>query len=273
MTRTAEKVLIYAVLTGFSVLILLPFVSIVFVALGPEGAQVNGLQWPEEIDFGNFTRAWDVGGFGRLLLSSLIVAVVVVPVATVLSILAGYALGTMQFRGRGLVFGSLLIGLVLPYEAAIIPLYYDLRDFGLIDTYWALILPEIGLSVAFGAFWMRAYFLSSPASLTEAARLDGANSWQILWRVHLPGARPAITTLMVLFFLWSWNEFLLALVLIQDPDKRTAPAGLGLFMGERTVDIAGLSAGAIIITAPILIVYLVLQRHFIRGMLEGAVKG
>jgi raffinose/stachyose/melibiose transport system permease protein len=127
--------------------------------------------------------------------------------------------------------------------------------------------------MAFGVFWMRAYFLSTPRALVEAARLDGAGTFTILWRVLLPGARPAITTLSALVFLWSWNEFLLALVLIQDPGKRTAPAGLGLFIGERTTDIAGLSAGALIVTAPVVIAYLFLQRHFVQGMLSGSVKG
>jgi raffinose/stachyose/melibiose transport system permease protein len=273
MNVRAERLVIYAVLVMFCIAVLLPFVSILTVALQPPGSTVTGLALPDEVHFDNFRRAWSVGGFGSLMASSAIVAFVVVPTATALSVLAGYAFGTMRFRGSTVLFYLLLIGLVMPFEATVVPLYYDLRELHLTDTYWALILPQIGLSVAFGTFWMRAFFLSSPKSLLEAAQLDGASTWTALWRILLPTARPAVTTLATLFFLWSWNEFLLALVLIQDPDRRTAPAGLGLFVGERTTDIAGLSAGALIVTLPVIVVYLFLQRGFIRGMLEGSIKG
>lgn len=120
---------------------------------------------------------------------------------------------------------------------------------------------------------MRAYFISSPRALIEAARLDGANSWTTLWRVLLPGARPAISTLIVLTFLWTWNELFLGLVLIQTPDLRPATAGLGNFIGERTTDIAGVSAAAIIISIPVVIVYIIFQRSFVQGILSGSVKG
>lgn len=268
-----ERVTTYAVLITFSLLVLTPFVSIILVALGPEGPAATGLQWPDELNFDNFTRAWSTGGFADLLQSSAIVALVVVPTVAVLSVLGGYALGSLRFPGSTVLFYVFVLGLVMPYEAAVIPLYYAMRSVGLLDTYFAVMLPQIGLSMAFGVFWMRAYFLSTPRALVEAARLDGAGTFTILWRVLLPGARPAITTLSALVFLWSWNEFLLALVLIQDPGKRTAPAGLGLFIGERTTDIAGLSAGALIVTAPVVIAYLFLQRHFVQGMLSGSVKG
>ena len=135
-----------------------------------------------------------------------------------LSTLAGYAFGTMRFRGSDALFYLLLIGLIFPYEATVIPLYYVFRDAGLTDTYWALILPQIGLSVPFGTFWMRAFFRSTPSALVEASRLDGASSFVTLWRVLLPQAWPAITTMIVLVFMWTWNEFLLALVMIQSDE-------------------------------------------------------
>ena len=122
----------------------------------------------------------------------------------------------MRFRGSQILFYVFLLGLMVPIEAMIVPLYYDLRDLGLADTYWALILPQIGASVAFGTFWMRAFFRGVPRSLVEAARIDGASSWFTLWRVLLPLARPAVLTMTVLLFMWTWNEFLLALVMVSD---------------------------------------------------------
>ena len=155
----------------------------------------------------------------------------------------------------------------------IVPLYYDFRDLGLTDTYAALILPQAGVSLAFGTFWMRAFFRSVPRSLVEAARLDGSNSWSTLWRVVLPVGRPAVLTMMVLVFMWTWNEFLLALVMVSNENLRTAPLGLAFFQGQHTSDLTLLAAGAVIVATPVVIVYIFLQRHFIRGMLTGAVKG
>ena len=142
-----------------------------------------------------------------------------------------------------MLFYVFLLGLMVPIEAMIVPLYYDLRDLGLTDTYWALILPQIAPSVAFGTFWMRAFFRGVPRSLVEAARIDGASTWFTLWRVLLPLARPAVLTMTVLLFMWTWNEFLLALVMVSDENLRTAPLGLAFFQGRNTSDLTLLAAG------------------------------
>ena len=201
------------------------------------------------------------------------VALGVVPLGTITCVLTGYAFGTMSFPFKRVLYGVFLIGLVLPFEANIIPLYYDEQKFGLVNTYPGLILPEAALFLSFGTLWMRGYFLSAPRTLIEAARLDGCNSWRVLWRVLIPNARAPITTMMVLFFTWSWNEFLLPLVLTPATNVETAPQGLGLFVGEHINDTSGLAAGALIITAPVLIVYVLLQRQFIRGVTAGSIKG
>jgi raffinose/stachyose/melibiose transport system permease protein len=249
-----EQILAHAVLGVFAAIALAPVVKIVVGA-------------------GDLGTAWDDGNFGTYLRSSAIVAASVVAISTVLSILAGYAFGLIRFRGADVLFYLFVLGLTVPLEAIVVPLYYDLRDVGLTDTYWALILPQAALSTAFGTFWMRAFFRSVPRSLIEAARLDGSSSWVTLWRVVLPLGRPAVLTMVVLVFMWTWNEFLLALVMVSDESLRTAPLGLAFFQGRNTDDEALLAAGSLIVAAPVVIVYLFLQRHFIRGMLSGAVKG
>jgi len=249
-----EQVLAHVVLGVFALIALAPVAKIVLAA-------------------GDFGTAWDEGNFGTYLRSSAIVTVSVVVISTVISILAGYAFGLMRFRGEQVLFYAILLGLMVPMEAIIVPLYYDLRGVGLTDTYWALILPQTALSIAFGTFWMRAFFRSVPRSLIEAARLDGSSSWTTLWRVVMPLARPAVLTMVVLVFMWTWNEFLLALVMVSDESLRTAPLGLAFFQGRNTNDEALLAAGSLIVAAPVVLVYLFLQRHFIRGMLGGAVKG
>ena len=254
MIDRREQVLAHVVLGVFALIALAPVVKIVLGA-------------------GSFATAWDDGHFSTYLRSSAIVTASVVLVSGVLSILAGYAFGLMRFRGEQVLFYVILLGLTIPMEAIVVPLYYDLRDVGLTDTYWALILPQAALSTAFGTFWMRAFFRSVPRSLIEAARLDGSSSWMTLWRVVLPLARPAVLTMVVLVFMWTWNEFLLALVMVSDESLRTAPLGLAFFQGRNTSDEGLLMAGSLIVAAPVVLVYLFLQRHFIRGMLSGAVKG
>jgi len=274
MTATRrEQLLSYAVLGVFCVVAIYPILSILLLAFHERSDLVTGFSVPDSFDFGTFREAWDLGNFDRGLLNSFIVAATVSVVSAVLSTLAGYAFGAMRFRGSDALFYLLLVGLIFPYEATVIPLYYVFKDAGLTDSYWALILPQIGLSVPFGTFWMRAYFRSSPNSLVEASRLDGASSFVTLWRVLLPQAWPAITTMLVLVFMWTWNEFLLALVMIQSDDLRTAPLGLALFAGSyRSSDPTLTAAAAVLVALPIVIVYVFLQRSFIRGMFAGAVK-
>lgn len=272
MIDRREQSLTYVVLGVFSLIALLPIVGIVFTALQQKGGGASFGSF-DGLHFDNFKRAWQDGNFGTYLKSSVVVAVAVVGLSTVVSILAGYAFGMMRFRFAQPLFYLFLLGLMVPMEAMIVPLYYDLRDLQLTDTYWALILPQAGTSIAFGTFWMRAFFRSVPPSLVEAARIDGASSWFTLWRVLLPLARPAVLTMVVLLFMWTWNEFLLALVMVTDEGLRTAPLGLSFFVGRNQADLTLLAAGAVIVALPVVVVYVFLQRHFIRGMVSGAVKG
>ena len=272
MTGRIDRAVNYALLIAFSFIALYPIGGIVLAALQRPG-ELSGFSIPTELHFSNFAEAWTQGHFATYLRSSVIVSVSVVAVATLLSLLAGFAFGTMKFPGHKLLFYLFLIGLMVPLEGIVIPLYYDFRALSLTDTYWALILPQIGLSLAFGTFWMRAFFMSTPRSLIEAAEIDGARNWSILWRVLVPFARPAVLTMMVLIFMWTWNEFLLALVMVSSENLRTAPLGLAFFQGQHASEATLLAAGSIIVALPVVITYVFLQRHFIRGMLSGAVKG
>ena len=272
MIDRREQALTYTLLGVFSLIALVPIAGIVLTALQTPG-ELATFGEPNGFHPGNFATAWDEGNFSAYLRSSLIVAVAVVAASTLLSIPAGYAFGMMRFRGEQALFYLFLLGLMVPLEATIVPLYYDFRDLALTDTYAALILPQVGVSLAFGTFWMRAFFRSVPRSLVEAARIDGSSAWSTLWRVLLPAARPAVVTMMVLIFMWTWNEFLLALVMVSDEGLRTAPLGLAFFQGRNTTDFALLAAGAVIVATPVVILYVFLQRHFIRGMLSGAIKG
>jgi len=271
----SERIGTYLVLGAYSIIALYPVLSILFLALHTKNDLVTGFAFPTHPDLSSFKAAWSEGHFATGFKSSFIVAATVTVVSAVLSTLMGYAFGTMRFVGDRIVFPIVLLGIIFPYEATVIPLYYDFQDFGILNTYWSLILPQIGQSVAFGTFWMRAFFRSTPPALVEAGRMDGASSFGILVRVLLPQARPALLTLCALVFTYTWNEFLLALVLVSGaPSKQTAPLGLSFFAGAvRAGDPTKVAAASVLVAAPIVIVYIFLQRHFIRGMLAGAVKG
>jgi raffinose/stachyose/melibiose transport system permease protein len=268
MTSRLEKIGGYAVLVMAAVLAVYPLAIILTTALSPDQVGASG-----GLHFENFGEAWRRGNFSTYLKNSVIVSVTVVVISAVLSSLAGYAFGTMRFRGSSVLFYLLLLGLMVPSEAVVVPLYYDLRDLNLTDTYWSLILPQVAQSLAFGTFWMRAYFRSSSKDVVEAARLDGAGNRQILWQILLPMGRPALLTMVLLIFMWTWNEFLLPLVMITDESLRTAPLGLSNFQGQYTSGTALLAAAAVLVALPVLIVFLFTQRHFIRGMVEGSMKG
>jgi raffinose/stachyose/melibiose transport system permease protein len=260
-------------LIALVVVTLLPFVSMLSAALQPRGTVPAGLTWPSNPQWGNFVDAFTVANMSALLRSSLIIVAGVVPVSVLIATMAGFGLGHLRVPGGNIAFGLLLLGLTLPFEAVITPIYYQVRDLGLLNTRWAIILPLIGLYMPFAVFWMRAHFVNVPPELADAARVDGSSTWQLFWRVQVPLARPAIASLTILLFLWTWNQFLLAIVLVDDSTKRTMAGALGAFQGQWGTDQVLLCAGSLLILTPTLIVFLVFQRQFIKAMLQGSLKG
>ncbi|MGK2310337.1 carbohydrate ABC transporter permease [Cutibacterium sp. V947] len=263
-TRTSETVVNYVILVLFCLFALLPLVILVQAAMGHDAGAPGGLV--------NFGQAWTQGHFGRSMLASITVSLLVVIIATVASIMTGYAFGTMRFRGSTVMFYVFILGMMMPSEAIIVPLYFDMRTVGLTDTIWSVVAPQTAQSIAFGTFWLRTYFQSADRSVVEAARIDGLNSWQTLWRIVAPLGRSSILTLLVLEFMWTWNEFLIPLVMTTKDSLRTVPLGLAFFQGQYTQGFTLLAAGSVIISLPVVIAYVILQKYFIAGITEGAVK-
>ena len=250
-----------------------PFISLFVTALHPAGTYPSGLSWPESPQWGNFAHAFQAAGMGRLLLSSGLIVLGVVPVSLLFGTMAGFAFGHLRMPGHRIGFVVFLLGLTLPFEGIITPLYYQVRDMGLLNTRWAIILPLIGLFMPFSVVWMRAHFATMPEDLSEAARIDGAGTWQLFRRVHVPLAGPALSSLAILLFLWTWNQFLLAIVLVDDPAKRTMAGALGAFQGQWGTDIPLLCAGSLLILVPTLTIFLIFQRRFVAALLQGSIKG
>lgn len=252
---------------------ILPFLSLFVTALHPPGSYPRGISWPEEAHWGNFALAFESADMLRLLWSSLLIELGVVPISLLIATLAGFALGHLKPRFGGGIFIVFLLGLTLPFEGIIVPLYYQMRDLQLLNSRWAIILPLIGLFMPFAVTWMRAHFVNIPKDLSEAARVDGATTWRLFWRIHVPLSIPALSSLAILLFLWTWNQFLLAVVLVSDPSKRTMAGALGAFQGQWGTDIPLLCAGSVLILGPTLLVFIIFQRHFIAALMQGSLKG
>ena len=250
----------------------LPLLSMLSTALAPDGSTPQGLAWPRHPHWHNFVAAWDTANLLSLLKSSTLIVLGVVPASVILATLAGYGLAKLSVPGGKYLYALFLLGLTLPLEALITPLYYQSRSLGLFGTRWAIILPLIGIYMSFGVFWMRTHFLATPPELDEAAQLDGASITQAFRRIQLPLAAPAWSSLTILFFLWTWNQFLLALVLVSNPNQRTMAGGLGVFQGQYGTDTVLLCAASLLIMAPSLVVFVVFQRHFVKALLQGAIK-
>ncbi len=261
-----ESIGTHALLVIAALFAVYPLGSIIAASL--QRATGAGIGW------NNFSVAWTRGHFGSALIASAVVALTVVVITAVVSCLAGYAVATMRVPGGRLVMGVLLLGLVLPYEVTVLPLYQLLSGWGLIDTYWALILPQIGLSVPLGVFWMRSFFQSVPVEILEAAKIDGASRFKTLQLVLLPIGGPAIATLATILFLFTWNEFLLALILVPENQAvHTAPLALSFFSGtDRASNPNVTAAAAVLVALPIIVAYVILQRRLITGLTAGAVK-
>jgi raffinose/stachyose/melibiose transport system permease protein len=266
--------LVYLVLILFFLTTVVPFLSIALAGFKqPSELMSSAFALPEKFRFENFVNAWNQAHFSWYFKNSIIVVVPVVGVGALLSIMSGYAFARMKFDFSKILFALFMVGIMVPQESYIIPLYYLQKSLKLTDTYWGMILPQIAMSVCFGTFWMRGFFASLPRDLSDAACVDGCNSWSTLWQVLVPNAWAAISTMCVLFFIWTWNDFMIALVNVSTDTLRTMPLGLAFFQGRYSANVPLVSAAATIVSLPTIVIYLLFQRQFTRGITSGTVTG
>jgi raffinose/stachyose/melibiose transport system permease protein len=260
-------------LLAFMMVTVLPFISIFTTALHPSGTVPNGFEWPAHPQWGNFVEAFKVAQMPALLASSIFIVLAVVPVALVIATMAGFAIGLLRIPGSRLLLLLFVFGLTVPFPGIIIPIYFMERAMHIYNTRFAIVLPLIALYMPFAVFWMRAHFVNMPIEVSDAARVDGATTWDLFWRIHVPLARAPIASLGILMSVWTWNQFLLALVLVEDPTKRTMAGALGAFQGHYATDVPLLCAGTILILVPTLVIFVLFQRQIIMALLQGSVKG
>lgn len=273
LARLGSKVLLYAVLIFFFFLFLMPFVWIWFSAFKTSREiAADPFSPPSSLNLDNLIEAWTVGRFSTYIFNSIIYSVAIVIGVCVVSCLAGYALAMLPLPGRNSIFVLFLLGLMVPFQSVMIPLYYVLRDMQILETYWAFIFPAIALRLPFGIFLMRGFFKGLPSELGDASRTDGANEWQVFRQVMLPLSWPGLATLVVFQFMWTWNEFAMPLIFVQREDLRPVSLGTMFFFGRFTADRGLIAAGVTIAMIPIVALYLILQRRFIEGITAGALK-
>lgn len=274
MKNRGLTMLKYAVLVFFVLVALVPIVVMWMAALKTSNEIFRDpFSLPTVLHWENLVKAWTVGRFRQYLGNSLIVTIPTVAGVVALSSLAGYAFGKLKFAGSQAFFYLFLLGLMVPFQSIMIPMYYDLKDLNLLGSYWAMILPATALGLPFGIFLMQAFFRGLPSELADAARVDGCSEAGVLFKIMLPLTGPAVSTLIVFQFMWTWNAFLMPLLFLNEESLRPISLGLMFFSGRYTLNYGLVAAGITLATLPLIAVYLVFQRQFMRGLTAGALKG
>ncbi|MEV7415502.1 carbohydrate ABC transporter permease [Streptomyces sp. NPDC089919] len=207
---------------------------------------------------------------GRVLLNSLLIAVLYTVCAGAVCTLAGYGFAKYRFKGRDALFGLIMLGLVIPAQVTLVPLFKMTAELHWLNTYQAVIMPNLALP--FGIFLMRQSMAALPDELLDSGRIDGCGELRLFWRVALPPMKPALAALAIFLFLYQWNDFIWPLLVLRDSASFTLPVALASLQGLDDTDYGALLAGAALAAVPMAVVFLALQRHFVSGLLAGAVK-
>ena len=228
---------------------------------------------PREIDFSNFDRVWNAMNLPNHLGNSLYVTGLTVLIVVVTATLAGYAFARLEFPYRNLLFYAFISAMMIPGQAILIPMFRFLKDISLLNTRTGLALAMTGGAIAFGTFLMRAFFKSLPSELGDAGKIDGCTEWGVFRHIYLPLSRPGIATVVIFQFMGTWNEFMFSTTMVSTPTLKTIQPALYQVVGRYAIDYTALSAGLLLAIVPILIVFSLLQKQFIKGLTAGAFKG
>jgi multiple sugar transport system permease protein len=270
--RAARLLLLHGALALAAVLSLAPLLWMVSASLMPAGEATAypPRLLPQRVTLEHYRALFTRLDVARYALNSAFLALLVTAVSLLFNSMAGYAFAKFRFAGRDRLFRLLLAALVIPGQVTMLPLFLMLREMGLINTYLGVLVP--GLASIFGIFLVRQYALSVPDSILDAARIDGAGELRIYWSMFLPAVRPVLVTLALFTFLGTWNDFLWPLIVLTDERLHTLPVALANLLGEHAQDTELMMAGAVLTVAPVVLVFLALQKYYIEGIAAGAVK-
>lgn len=257
-----------------ALLVIAPFLLIVINSFkSPSDYANNGpISLPTSFYTDGIAAFWNRVDFPLKLWNSILISSLVAVLAVVVSVLNAYAIGIGRVRGRTWIIILFLVANTIPQEALLYPLYFMFKQVGLYDNVWAVIIIFTVIQSAFGTYLLSSVYGTFPKEILEAAALDGATRWQILWRVIVPISRPTLSVLLVFFFIWTWNEFLIPLTFLVSNDNQTVPVAIATLQGERLMDVTTTSASALLGLIPTLVFFLIFQRTLTRGITAGAVK-
>ena len=263
--------LILIILIAYTLIALIPFSWVVLNSFKTNTEIFsNPFGLPNYFLFSNYTEAWTTGKLGQYMRNSFIIAIPTTIGTLIVSSLAGYAFGKINFWGNNLIFSIFLFGLMIPFEAIMIPLYFTLKGLGLLESYAGVIIPGIG--GPFGIFLMRNFFKQIPSELSDSAKIDGCGEFGIFLYIMLPLAKPALGALGIFSFMGNWNSFLFPYIVLTNDAKRPLQVGLLNFQQRYYTDYRLLFAAIVLSIIPITILYVLLHRQFIQGIASGALK-
>ena len=274
-TNLPSRVLTYGTLILFVVLAIGPLYLIISSAFKTnlELAEAGPFALPATFRWQNLMDAWNTANFGLYSKNSLIISSMTVVIVILSSVMGGYALSVLSLPGEKWIAVFFLLGLTIPYHGILLPIYSVLRKLSLLNSITGVVLVLSGLYMSFGIYLLRSFFTGLPQEISQAARIDGCNEWQVLWYIMLPMAKPAIVSLAVFIFMWSWGELLVPLIFLQEDSLRTLSIGITFYQGRYTTDYALTAAGAIMHSLPVLIFYVIFQREFVKGVSAGSTAG
>jgi multiple sugar transport system permease protein len=267
-----RRVLLHLVLGVCATLVLFPLAWMVLASLSPPGeaSAVPPRLVPRGLTLEHYAALFTRLSVARHLATSALLAATTTAIALAVNSMAGYAFAKLRFAGRDALFRALLAGLLVPAQVAMLPLFLLLKELGLVNTWAGVVIP--GMASIFGIFLVRQYALSIPDALLDAARVDGAGELRIYRSIVLPMCRPVLLTLGVLTFMGAWNDFLWPLVVLTDDSMYTLPVALANLLGEHVQDVELMMAGSVLTVAPVVVLFFALQRHYVEGIVSGALR-
>ncbi len=269
--RRAGVALLYVVMIAGALVMFFPFLWTIITSISPgAGLTLAPALIPDNPSLAAYQQLFAERPFAQVILNSLLLAVVTTVVQLFTSTTAGYAFSRLPFRGQGVVFAVYLATMMIPIQVLIVPLFSELKAFGLLNTYLGALLPTF--ATAFGIFLVRQAVNQVPRELDEAATLDGAGHFRIFWTIVLPNVRPALATLVVFAFMGSWNSFLWPLVVLRSPELQTLPIALAGLVGQYSTQWDIVMAGSVVSVLPMLALYIFAQKYVIQGVAGSGIK-
>ena len=269
------KVITYSLLILGVLVVAVPFWYMIITSLKPQSYifEMPPRLWPQEITIRNYTEALGKDSFGLYFVNSLFVAVVSTALTVLVSALLAYAFARIKFPGSELLFYVFLLGMMIPPVMLIIPQFIIAKYLHLLDSFQGLIVVYVTMNLAMNTFLLRGFFEGIPRDLEEAALMDGAGRWTIFWRIVIPLSRPGLAVVTIFTFLYSWDEFPWAHVAIKETSRRTLPIAIALFQSQHLTEWGQVFAASVVALIPVVIVFAVFQRYFIRGIAATGIKG